>query len=179
MFVLQNESPEIFNQLLDCCIRRFQPQDELEMELVHEIAAARWRLRRLWTIETAMFDAEMDRQAERLSREFVSFDEPTRQAEAFTALATENRGLALLTRYESRLRRAYEHAVESLHRLQQERAEAGEPARNENLQNEPSKPEALPARPPAAQPSTRREPQPDTPLTRTPVLSFPIEPQTS
>jgi hypothetical protein len=149
MFVLQNESPEIFQQLLDCCVRRFQPQDELEMELVLEIASARWRLRRLWTIETAMFDAEMDRQDERLRREFHSFDEPTRQAEAFTALAESNRGLSLLTRYETRLRRAYERAVESLRKLQEERAgrTAQQPNTPEekNLQNEPEAARPIPA----------------------------------
>lgn len=121
MFVLQNESPGIFDQLLECCVQRFRPQDALETELVMEIAAARWRLRRLWTVETAMFDNQMDRQDEQLRKEFIDFDEATRQAEAFNALAERSGGLNLLTRYEGRLRRAYERAVNNLLELQQTR----------------------------------------------------------
>jgi hypothetical protein len=114
MFVLQNERKEGWDRMLAVCTEAFRPVTDYERELVEEIAAARWRLRRAWTVETGLFDIEMDSQAPRLEETFDSFDEGTRLACAFTALADQTRSLALLTRYETRLRRNFERAVANL-----------------------------------------------------------------
>src|SRR5919108_3710816 len=50
IFVLNNESEEAFFELRDAIIARFQPVDELETDLCIEMAHARWRLHRIWTI---------------------------------------------------------------------------------------------------------------------------------
>jgi hypothetical protein len=114
MFVLQNEKKEGWDRMLAVCNEAFLPVTDYERELVEEIAAARWRLRRAWTVETGLFDIEMDRQAPALEETWDAFDEGTRLASAFTALADETRSLALLSRYETRLRRNFERAVSNL-----------------------------------------------------------------
>ena len=64
MFVLQNENPEEWEQMLADCIQEFQPATPFENRLVEEIAFANWRLRRAWTHENALFDTEMENGAE-------------------------------------------------------------------------------------------------------------------
>jgi hypothetical protein len=61
IFVLSNESEESFDSTLEAVNQHYQPSSDLERDLCLEIAHARWRLRRLWIIETGMFDREMDR----------------------------------------------------------------------------------------------------------------------
>ena len=114
MFVLRNENPANWDRILAICTAAFHPATDYECELVEEIAAARWRMRRAWTIETSLFDLEMDQQDKTLREKFAVFDEGTRLASAFKGLADDTRSLALLSRYEARLRRNLEHAVANL-----------------------------------------------------------------
>ena len=124
-FVLQNEADEHWQSLLDTCIEEFKPVGKLQLDLVVEIAFARWRMWRLWTVETAMLDTEMDRQAPALAAEFKHIDEGVRLASAFSTLAAPASSLSLVPRYENRLRRAYERAVANLERLQARAAGRG------------------------------------------------------
>ena len=128
LFVLGNESSGAFQATLDAINRQFQPETDLERELCVEIAHHRWRLRRLWIIETGLFDKEMDRQDAELRKTFKSFDEGTRLTCAFETLAGESGALSALGRYENRLHRAFNRAVDRLKQFQEERR---------SLQNEP------------------------------------------
>jgi hypothetical protein len=112
--VLSNESQAIFEQLRDSYIAKFQPQDDVEMDLVHEMVAALWRLRRMRGIETALFDLEMDRQEEDIEKDFSHIDEPTRTAVAYTSLANNSNTLSLYLRYESTFRRSFDRALANL-----------------------------------------------------------------
>lgn len=47
------------------CIRQFQPIGQPEFGLVEEIVTAKWHQRRLWTIETYIFEDEMIAQKEK------------------------------------------------------------------------------------------------------------------
>ena len=53
--VLPHESQEAYDKLEASLINRFKPADDLESELVQEMAAARWRLRRIEAMEAALF----------------------------------------------------------------------------------------------------------------------------
>jgi hypothetical protein len=108
ILVLSNESDEKFAALLSACESHFAPATEFEAELVQEIAAARWRLRRAWAIETNLFDDEMQ------SRKDKSAAEGVRLARAFRSLADKSNALNLVTRYENRLRRNFQTALELL-----------------------------------------------------------------
>jgi hypothetical protein len=115
--VLTNESRPMYNSLLDAFVERFQPADEVELDLVLEIVSNRWRLRRIQSVETALLDLEMDDQEDAIAADRGDIDEVVRIALAFKSLA-EQKSLALLNRYEARLRRQYERALADLRQLQ-------------------------------------------------------------
>ena len=64
--VLPHESQEEFDRLEASFVNRFKPYDEIEFELVHEMAAARWRLRRIEAMEVALFNKAFKHQRELL-----------------------------------------------------------------------------------------------------------------
>ena len=112
--LLANESQERFQEALDAYFLRLQPRDRVEADLIEEIVVAKWRQRRLWTIEAASLNLEMERQDPNLHTEFSRLDEPTRQAMAFKTLADHSHSLHLLNRYETRLGQTCERALLNL-----------------------------------------------------------------
>jgi hypothetical protein len=96
----------------------FQPEGEIEFGLVTDMVVAKWRQWRLWTIETALYDLQMDKQMKMIDETFSSIDNSTRCAIAFQALADESKALALLLRYETSMRRMHERCLATLLQLQ-------------------------------------------------------------
>jgi hypothetical protein len=126
--VLDNESGENFDQLSQEYLDQFQPVGRLETDLVQQMVSALWRQRRLWGIETALLDIEMDRREAEVDENFVNCDPEARRAIAFKELA-EGGAMGLINRYETRLRRMFDRALRLLNEAQT--------ARKQNLQNEP------------------------------------------
>ena len=124
LVVIEGESADRWQALLEACHREFQPETEVEVELVTEIAAARWRLRRCWSMETSLFDMEIAKQRE--DPQFEPQDYESRHATAARDLTQDMR---LMDRYETRMRRSYERAVENLYQLRARR--------NQKFPNEP------------------------------------------
>lgn len=124
--VLPHESQDEYDQLEAAILRRFQPADELELELVQEMAAARWRLRRIEAMEAALFKKAIREQQELLGPDADAAE--VRDA-AYLDVA-ESKTMRTLTRNQNQLRRAYEKAWRELEILQQAR-------REEEEQNEP------------------------------------------
>ena len=85
--VLSNEASGYFDCVIAQHIRRFGPADGVELGMIEEMAAAFWRLRRAWAIETSLMD----------------------QGVVSTLAASPQ--LALLHRYEARLHRMYKRAM--------------------------------------------------------------------
>jgi hypothetical protein len=148
LLVLSNECDETFVTFLKQFEEKLKPVDQIEHGFVLQAAAARWRLRRAWIIETGLIDMKMDAQQSYMQKTFTTFDEGTRQAVAFRTLVDETRALDLIGRYEARLSREYERAIRGLDRIRAERtrnppvalepeaaSESPEPA---NLPNEPN-----------------------------------------
>ena len=119
--VLETESQDEFAALLDSFLDRFHPADPVEQELVETMAAARWRLRRLYTIESRILEIELVRRADSLDQEFNGIDDPDRLAHAFQHLADNSRSLSLLVRYEASLNRTFDRALKQLILLQSAR----------------------------------------------------------
>jgi hypothetical protein len=138
--VLQNELPDAFDRVYTAFAEKFKPQDDAERELVLQAAAARWRLRRVWQLETTLFDLKMDEQRDLMQETFERFDEHTRQAVAFRSLADDTRSFTLLSRYETRISREYERAIRALDRLRQERENEPEPDPEPPQQKFPNEP---------------------------------------
>ncbi len=130
MVLLACEDPAEFEQILREYRAMYQPATAAEQDLVDEMVAARWRIRRLWTIETCLLDTEMQSvqsphdgaAAPGLEPEH-SIDPGAHLARAFRALADDSRSLALTSRYEARLHRIHDRAFETLRSLQLARVE--------------------------------------------------------
>ncbi len=99
------ESSAGFQQLCDILINRFAPVGPFEMNLIEELAASYWRLRRAWALETEMFESAMAKQSGR--RQLARMDA------AFAELSAQPK-LPLLHRYESRLHLMYQRALKNL-----------------------------------------------------------------
>ena len=103
--VIGDESPDNLRQFTESLIRRFQPADDFEFSLVADLAAATWRLRRAWSIETEMLTETMER--------YEGQPHHARLAAAFSSLADKS-ALPLLHRYETRLHTMRQRALQNL-----------------------------------------------------------------
>jgi len=154
--VLATESRKDFQLLLDSYLAQFAPTPGVETELVHALAATRWRLRRLQTIETTLLDNEIVRRVAYIDDEFSEMgQEPSnddRLSYVFKKLADNSQSLALLIRYEGALQRSYDRSFKQLHLLQSARSQS---AGSRAQPNEPK-----PAHPVSNQPVPGPAPKP-------------------
>jgi hypothetical protein len=127
--VLASESQKDLDDLHLTYVQEFQPESGVEMDLVDQMVAAQWRLRRMWSYETAMIDVEMDAQAPDFEKRFEKYDEDMRGGSAFSALVDKSRGLSTALRYDIHLSRTYRRSLQELYRL-----------RGTRLQNKPTEP---------------------------------------
>jgi hypothetical protein len=164
--LLPTESAEEFQTLRTSYFDQFQPATPIEAELVETLAATRWRLRRLATIESNIFNNHMLEKCDLyMSEKLQSIDEEGRLAWAFKSLADSGPSLALIIRYEATLSRSYDRAFKQLQILQ-----------NQRPTKQPNEPKPPPSLSPSPSPSHTR-PQPSatspTPLREKPVLQDP------
>lgn len=140
--VLPDESAEDFDALLFDYIRLYMPVGAIEKDLVDEIAANRWRIRRCMRYETSALEQASAKAAEQLG--------PDATPSAIDALVLEftmgpKSTVRALHRNEARLRRACERADRELRRIQDARlapvraqaAAEAEEAAAKKLPNEP------------------------------------------
>ena len=144
------------------------------------MVAARWRHRRVWLIQTAAIDLQMDRMAPEIAKQFKVITHPTRLSLAFTTMANEEKSLQLLLRYETTYSRAFDRALKALEKMQKTHPES---TRTEELRNEPKPPapavsteprtpnpgnenhQTPPTHQPTRETETTIDPKPDPPLT--------------
>jgi len=118
--VLPTESLDEFHALLNSYLADFAPAGLVETELVEAMVAARWRLRRIATIETTFLGNEIDRLAPYADKSFAAIHRvPTsedRLAHAFNTIGN-GASLNLLIRYEGTLSRSYARAFKQFQLL--------------------------------------------------------------
>jgi len=112
--VLGNESMDDFRALREAYVLQFQPESRFEVDMVDELAAARWRLDRAISLEVTLLDLEMERQEPEIQKEFDVCDAETRTAIAYRALCDETRVLGALDRHEAHLQRIYDRVLKLL-----------------------------------------------------------------
>jgi hypothetical protein len=81
------------------------------------MGVARWRIRRIRSIETGLLNAEILTQAAKSDTP----DPGVHLASAYRALSDDSHSLALASRYEARLQRTYDRAYKTLREVQQAR----------------------------------------------------------
>jgi hypothetical protein len=116
--VLPHENPDEFDQLRDNYIHDFHPATQSQLDLVETLAATRWRMNRLVSMETGLFEQEMSRHDEAIEKEFTGLDGVGKLAWTFNKMANTGTSLALLLRYEGQLNRTYDRALKQLRSLQ-------------------------------------------------------------
>ena len=109
--VLEGESLQRFEQLLETITAEIQPRTSIEASLVETMAIARWRQMRVWGIQKAAFDIEMARP------ENASGSPPARAAVVFRSLVDNSRTLDLQHRYETSYDRQFSRALAALVKL--------------------------------------------------------------
>jgi hypothetical protein len=115
--LLDCEDPDQFDEVLNKLLGIHEPATPAETDLVEEMFAARWRTRRMWTIETGLLNAEILTQQSKTD----TADPNIHLTMAFRSLTDDSRSLALANRYEARLQRLYDRAYKTLRELQQAR----------------------------------------------------------
>lgn len=105
--VMPGEDPAEFQELLDSVVEFYFPKTAHEQDLIMEIAASRWRLRRLIAMEQAVIETEIERARE--AQQDGDNDPAAIRRKALVA-AAESRAMQQIHRYENRLRRAAEKA---------------------------------------------------------------------
>jgi len=130
--VLFNESADQYQTQLHDYLDHFRPQTKPESDLVHQLAAAHWRLARYASVESGLLEHRMQEQEERLSRDYGDIPDNHRLAIAFDALSGSHSSLALLNRYQARLHHEYHRLLKMLTQMQLAQA------RTPKLPNEPN-----------------------------------------
>lgn len=117
--MLDPESRGHFDALNNSLMATFDPQDAAERMHVETVAAARWRLSRLWAVQSAAINHELRRQLPNMTDE----DAATRVMLAMRSLDENGNSLRTLSLYEHRFDRQQRDALEALRRLKRERKE--------------------------------------------------------
>ena len=101
---LNCESEDRFRELFAALFDEFQPESHFEVSLIENMAVARWRHQRIWSMEKAAMEHEMRLQA---GAPQVTDDAATCAELAFRTLVDNTRTLDLFHRYESLYDRQY------------------------------------------------------------------------
>jgi hypothetical protein len=117
--LLNTESEAEFQTFRASYFRELAPRNQLEADLVEQLVAARWRLQRISSIETALLNVELVKQEPRFREEFTGLDDDCRLALAFRTLCDESRALEVLNRYEARHERTCIKVLETLAMLRE------------------------------------------------------------
>jgi hypothetical protein len=117
--VLHFESVEAYEALRQQYRADFSPATQSQADLVDEMVAARWRLRRLASMETAALDHAVDAQRAQIDATYTDLDAETRAHLAFDKANTSSPTLNTYTRFQAAQLRAYDRALRNLRLLQQ------------------------------------------------------------
>ena len=158
--LLTNENPLAYTKLAAAYYEKFQPADDIERDLVDEMVIAKWRQRRDWSNEAALFDLEMDHQTKKVDAQYTKIDHACRYALAFKALADESTSIQLLTRYEAAHHRSFYKALAAFLQLRTQLAPEPTPdsGPDEVCETNPSDapPPVAPSRRPTRSPNKTR-----------------------
>lgn len=153
--VLNGESRQDYQHLLDAYLREFHPQGEVESDLIEDMVAAKWRQRRIRAVETELLNKETLKLEKQLDQEDADYNAIAPVASAYSALSMYS-ALPFLARAEARLERCYSRALKNLLELQRRRKAAQPPSTRPEKENEETNP--IPKPPPPS--TTIHQPEP-------------------
>ncbi len=106
VIVLKTENADLFEELTQDFIRRFEPRDGVELAIVEQMIAATWRLSRCWEMQTQTMNLEMARDQDP--------DDENLKARSFHAAIGNSPSMQLLHRFENSYERIITRAVRTL-----------------------------------------------------------------
>jgi len=112
--LLECESPTEFEEMIAKYKDIHQPSNPHEEDLVTEMTIARWRQQRYRMAENIIIEMEMIRNEPNVDKEFDGADNASHFGEAVRKVADTSASMQLLSRYETRLSRAYNLAYRTL-----------------------------------------------------------------
>ncbi len=178
--IIGGEDPAEFEELLADLSDTYCPGSLVEFDLVCEMAAARWRLRRLPKMEQAAHYAALARVKKEPGADTLTPEEL--EMKVWNAV-TESSEMKQIHRHETRLRRAWEKARMELDALINERLLAERHAENEArvaqlVAESDAQVAALRARTPKPQPAPEPAPARTVPASSPALRSVQNEPET-
>lgn len=139
--LLPSEDARHFDALLQSLIAEFEPQSDVELLCLEEMAVAKWKMRRLWNLESTAVQLELDARAAAGSSPLENPDPSANLCFAWNGVEKQLSGFAL---HDIRAQRQYTRALNHLQAIRAWRK--GKPKKR-NPKNEPKE---SPARPEAA-----------------------------
>lgn len=121
IYALRNENEQDFLAIEADFLQTYQPQGPAEQFLVEQMIMCRWRSLRIWAVDTAGIDLQMDQDGPAFAITHTAADEPTRTAYSMRKLADDSSFPELMHRYETRYSRAFDRALTRLEYLQRRR----------------------------------------------------------
>jgi len=109
------ENPEEFNAFQQRYFDEFQPQTQVERDLVKEMISAKWRQERIWSFEAGIIDFRMEHMKPDIDQQWI-VPPRTRAAIAVMAEAAPAGSHAIqnFSRYDAMLSRMYHRALRTL-----------------------------------------------------------------
>ena len=112
--LVNSENREVFDKHAEAYYDKFEPSHHVDCNFVDEMIVCHWRQRRAWSYEAALLDIEMDRMTKEVEEKYGKIDHAARCALAFKSLADNSTALAMLLRYETTHRRAFQKPLTNL-----------------------------------------------------------------
>jgi len=116
--LLRCENAAEFQEFIAAYGNAYHPADTAQQFMVNEMVSARWRIRRIRIVETALIDLEMIDNQATTEKKYNQPDSGIHMAVAFRTIIEDSRSLSLVSRYESRLVRLHDRAYRILRELQ-------------------------------------------------------------
>ena len=116
--LLHHESTEEFAIHQERYYQRFLPMNQPEVDLVDQMIAAIWRLRRIAAVESAAVDHAIDAQRVDLDAIYKALEQETRTHFALEKLHLDSGAMATYQRFQAAQLRQYDRAFRNLQTLQ-------------------------------------------------------------
>ena len=115
--LLPGENSHNLDTLVEAYKQQFQPQDPIESDLVFQLAAIQYRLRRAMRLESSIFDSEIDKRVKNLTFLGKPIDVGLLIGASVVGDADNGNALSKIALYEIRLGQRYERTLRQLDQI--------------------------------------------------------------
>ena len=114
MVTLSPDEEDIFREIHQAYILRFEPRDQVEHDLVEQIVWANWKMRKIWMNETSVIGLQVALDRDKVGMEWLTPNQQDREALATVECLKDSKALELFSRYSRTLAGQAERATKLL-----------------------------------------------------------------